>query len=443
MKPLDPPINRREFLSASATSAAGVAAGVVGWPEARADSATAVLPSQRVRLGVIGLRSQGKVLARALASLPDAEVTALCDIDQGLFGSAVQAVEELQSPPPRCETDFRRLLDDPAIDAVVVATPDHWHALMAMLACQHGKDVYIETPVAHTIAEGQAMLAVAQQTKRIVYPGLSQRSGEHFISAVDSVRSGAIGKVHLARAWTVHQRKSIGFKREAPVPEGVDYDLWLGPAPRTAFHPNRFHHNWHWFWDYGSGELGHWGVQLLDLARWGLGVDLPNRVSAAGGKHYFRDDQETPDTLFVNYEYAGKTITWEHRLWGGHAPEGRSAAVAFCGDLGTLIVDRGGWKIYGRKDSKAAGSSELLEPHLRGFLKAVRSRTLPACDLETGCISSALCHLGNAAYRAGKTLSVDPRLALPADPATKLLAQIEYRGPWDRLFASASAAANV
>lgn len=425
----DPPINRRGFLGASAANAAGMAAaGVVGWTGAAiAKSAS----SERLAVGVVGIRSQGKVLAEALAGLADVDVTMLCDVDEGLLPQAARGIETLQGHSPRMATDFRRLLDDPALDAVVIATPDHWHAPMTILACQAGKDVYVEKPVSHSLAEGPAMIAAAQHARRVVAAGLQQRSGEHFQSAIEYIASGKLGSVHLAKAWTVHQRKSIGFKKNTPPPAGVDYDLWLGPAAARPFNPNRFHYNWHWFWDYGTGELGNWGAHLLDVARWGLGVDFPTQVSAAGGKHHFHDDQETPDTLLVNYTFPGKTITWEHRLWSAHGLEGRSAAVAFCGDRGTLIVDRGGWKVYGQKESVAAGPSDLLEPHLRNFVDCVKTRGVPACSLETGHISSALCHLGNISYRIGRSIRVNPATGTVVDDAAaSQVARSEYRAPW-------------
>jgi predicted dehydrogenase len=427
--PHDPPINRREFLGASAANAAGLAAaGVVGLTGVAAAKAA---PGDRVAVGVVGIRSQGKTLSAALAKFPDVDVVAMCDIDEGLLPQAARDVEAVQGHAPRLMADFRRLLDDPSIDAIVIATPDHWHAPMTILACQAGKDVYVEKPVSHSLAEGPAMIAAANASRRIVQAGLQQRSGTHFRSAVEYVQSGKLGSVHLAKAWTVHQRKSIGFKKDVAVPAGVNYDLWLGPAPDRPFNPNRFHYNWHWFWDYGTGELGNWGVHLLDVARWGLGVEFPTHVSAAGGKHHFHDDQQTPDTLLVNYAYLGKTITWEHRLWSAHGLEGRSAAVAFCGERGTLIVDRGGWKVYGQKESLAAGPSDLLEPHLRNFIDCVKSREVPACHLEIGHVSSALCHLGNIAYRRGQSIQVDPALGTVVnDAAANQYARREYRAPW-------------
>lgn len=421
------PLNRREFLGSSARNAAGVAAGVVGW-----SAVSAASPSERVRVALIGVRNQGKLLAADLAGLSNVEIAALCDVDAGLLATAARDVGERQSAPPRLESDFRRLLDDRTIDAVVVATPDHWHAVMATLACEAGKDVYLESPASHALAEGRLLLEAATRNRRIVQCGLQQRSGSHFQSAVEYVGSGRLGAVHLAKAWAVHQRKPIGIRTDGPAPAGVDYDLWLGPAAARAFNPNRFHYNWHWFWEYGGGELANWGVHLLDLARWGLGVAYPEQVSASGGTFHFHDDRQTPDTLYVTYAYPRHTITWEHRLWSAHAPEGRNAAVAFVGEQGTLIVDRGGWKVYGQRDAQAASSSECLAPHLADFVECVKTRRTPAADLATGVVSSDLCHLGNAAFLAGRSVKVDSTSGEIADTLpTALQTRFQPREPWN------------
>lgn len=431
--PADSPLNRRQFLGSSAKNAAGVAAGVVSLSAAAAIAHGNV---EKIRLGVIGIRNQGKELATSFASLPGASVTTLCDVDDSLFPAVIKSVEQLQGEgpgkTPRIERDFRRVLDDPEIDAVVIATPDHWHAVMTILACQAGKDVYVEKPVSHTIEEGTRMIAAARQYDRVVQSGLQQRSGAHFQSAIDYVRSGKLGRVRLAKAWTAHLRKSIGHKADCIAPQGVDYDLWQGPAPLKNFNPNRFHHNWHWNWDYGSGELGNWGVHMLDIARWGLEVTYPHQVSAQGGKHYFDDDQQTPDTLLANYSFPGKTIAWEHRLWSHQGIEGRSAAVAFHGDQGTLIVDRGGWKVYGQSESVTSDSSNCATPHHQNFLDSIRTRSRPTADIEIGHISTTLCHLGNIAYRVGRTVQFDPQTQqFIKDPVADVLLARDYRSPWD------------
>lgn len=398
-------VNRREFLGRSAQRAAGVAVGVVGL--AATASATVGPLQDRIRIGVIGVRNQGKLLAGELARLSDVEIRALCDIDETQFSPAVHAVVEAGQKTPVLERDFRRLLDDPAIDAVVIATPDHWHAQMTCLACQAGKDVYVESPATHFVAEGPEMIAAAERYRRVVQVGLQQRSGSHFQSAIEYVRSGRLGQVNLAKAWIVHRRKSIGHKLDCEQPANVDYSQWLGPAPQRPFNPNRFHFNWRWNWDYGGGELGHWGVHMLDVARWGMDVEFPHRISAVGGKYAFNDDQETPDTMAVQYGFQEKSILWEHRLWSSHGMEGRSSGVSFHGDRGTLVVDRGGWKVYDSSENVTADASDLQTAHLRNFIASVRSRQAPAADLRVGQTAATLCHLGNIAYRVGREVRFD------------------------------------
>ncbi len=425
-------VNRRQFLGSSARNAAGMAAGVAAAGVVTLAGAIAkAAPNERVSLGIIGARHQGQSLAAGFASLPEVEIAAICDVDQNLRPEAFRSIAELQSRAPRWEKDFRRILDDRTLDAVVIATPDHWHAAMTILACQAGKDIYVETPVAHTLDEGGRMCAAARQYGRVVQSGLQQRSGQHFQSAIEFVRSGKLGRVSLAKAWTVHRRKSIGFRKDTAIPEGVNYDLWLGPAPSQPFNANRFHTNWHWFWDYGSGELGHWGVHMLDIARWGLDVELPTRVSASGGKFHFNDDQQTPDTLCVQFSYPDKNIVWEHRLWSTRGIEGRSTAAAFYGEFGTLIVDRGGWKVYDHKESLSSDTSPLAEPHYRNFIDCIRSRAMPTADLETGRLSSSLCHLGNIAYRLGHDVTFDPVRETLGDRDAIALSSYEYRREWE------------
>jgi predicted dehydrogenase len=427
-------VSRRHFLGSSAKNAAGMAAGMVGLAAGAAALHAASSerpPSERVRVATIGVRNQGKLLAAGLASLGDVEVAALCDVDESLRPAAERAVSEITGRAPRFESDFRRILDDRSIDAVVIATPDHWHAPMTLLACEAGKDVYVEKPVSHNVREGEQMIAAARRYGRVVQSGLQQRSGKHFQTAVEFLKSGRLGAVHLAKAWTVHRRKPIGRKRDAAAPEGVNYDLWLGPAPLRPFNANRFHYNWHWFWDYGTGELGNWGCHMLDVARWGLGVDLPSRVSAVGGRFHFNDDQETPDTLMVQYAYPHATIIWEHRLWSTHGVEGRSAAAAFYGDAGTLVVDRGGWKVYDLNETIASDTSEQSISHLRNFIDCIKSRSRPAADIESGHISSALCHLGNIAYRVGREVSFNPATGtFGSDREADALLSRANRSPW-------------
>jgi predicted dehydrogenase len=397
-------ITRRRFLG---RSAAGVA-GLVAVPNVDAARASAS-PADRVRVGIIGVRSRGLELARGFAARPDAEVASLCDVDGLVRRTALRELAAVQPRVPRVVKDHRILLEDDSLDAVVIATPDHWHAAMTAEALRAGKDVYLEVPVTHTIEEAEELQRIAAASGgRVIQCGLQQRSCEHFRTAIEFVRSGGVGRVGFVRAWASHRRNSLAKTSSdaggMSQPHDVDYQRWLGPAARRAFDPLCFHHHWRWRWDFGSGELGNWGVHLLDVARWGLGVDLPRRVVASGRQ--LRPDMglETPDTLHVHYEYPDAMILWEHRLWSDYGMEGRSAGVAFCGDEGNLVVDRGGWKVYGRKDGPSSPATPSLEPHLANFLDCVRTRRQPAADLGAASISSALCHLGNLAYRNGDAL---------------------------------------
>lgn len=393
-------VNRREFLGNSARNAASVAAGVLSLGMAGGSRPSG--PMEALQVGVIGLGEQGRDLALQLGKNPDVRVVAICDVDAHVLAAAQHDIMDQTGHRPAIVVPHEQLLTRSDVDAVVIATPDHWHAPMAVAACQAGKDVYLEQPVGHSIADGRAIVNAARENKRIVQTGLPQRSGLHFQSAVELLRSGEIGRVHLAKAWAVHRRRSIGKVASSPAPPGVDYRRWLGPVGDRDFNVNHFHQNWPWFWNYGSGELGLWGVQLLDVVRWGLNLDLPERVVACGGQRAFHDDRETPDTLTVQYEFAGVDVVWEHRQWSSRGIEGRTAAVAFYGEHGTLIVDRSGWKVYDGRPGLFAETSEIRQSHLRNWMDSIRSRQLPAADIAIGERSMLMCHLGNISYRLGR-----------------------------------------
>ena len=419
-------LDRRRFLESSARNAAGVAAGMVGLAAGQAEAS----PNELVRIGVIGIRSQGKNLATTFAGLSNVQVAAICDVDASLLPAVAAEVGERQGQPPETESDFRRLLDDPSIDGIVIATPDHWHANMTVAACEAGKDVYVESPLSHKVIEGDSVLDTAKTTQRVIQCGLQQRSAEHFQSATEFVRRGKLGTVRLARAWASHSRKPLPQTRRRK-PQGVNYDMWLGPAPERPFAAMRFHHNWRWFWDYGSGELGNWGIHMLDVARWGLDLELPRRVSASGGCYHFNDGRETPDTLVVNFDYDDTTIVWEHRQWTSRPIEGRSTGVAFYGDAGTLLVDRSGWKVYDSEFEEAHDATASLAAHCEDFISAIRTRSKPACDVETAHLSGTLCHLGNIAVRTGTDVEFcSTEKSCGENPAANALLSRESRSPW-------------
>ncbi len=390
--------------------------------------------NDRVRVGLIGLRSRGTELAQLFAANKGAEIVAVCDIDDANFAKPIKAIEAAGGKTPRTEKDFRKLLDDKEIDAVVNATPDHWHALIAVLACRAGKDVYTEKPASHNVVEGRRMVEAARKYGRVVQVGTQRRSMEHVKNAVDYLRSDGIGDIGMARAWIHQQRKPIGHGQPGPVPEGVDYAMWQGPAPDRPFYPNRFHYNWHWFWNWGTGELGNNGIHGLDVARWGLGVDAPLAIVSGGGKYVFDDDQEVPDTQTVTYEFPKACIAWEHRMWSKHGTEGRGFGIAFYGSKGTLIVDEKGWKVEdpdGGTPEKAIGekATDGVAAHVQNFLDCIASRKNPNADIEIGHQSTRLCHLGNIAFRTGRRLNFDAsREAFKNAPEADALLSREY-GP--------------
>lgn len=418
--------NRREFLGSSARNAAGMAAGVLSLGMAPRGSA-----NESLSIGVIGLGAQGRELAQGLCVLPDVRVVAVCDVDARNLAAAQHELSDQSGTCPIAYAEYERVLERPDIDAVVIATPDHWHAKISSDACLAGKDLYIEQPVTHSIDDGERLRTVAENSGRIVQTGLPQRSGAHFQSAVELLRSGEIGRVHLARAWAVHRRRSIGKAAAGAAPQGVDFARWLGPAEFCPFQLNRFHQNWPWFWDYGSGELGLWGVQLLDVVRWGLNLDLPTRVAASGGRRYFHDDRETPDTLTVQFEFPDVDVVWEHRQWSSRGIEGRTAAAAFYGERGTLIVDRSGWKVYDGREGLYADAGDIRRSHLENWIACIRSRRTPAAGLDIGLKSMAVCHLGNIAYRLGREIRFDPQaMSCCADAQANALLAVHSRSPW-------------
>ncbi len=389
--------SRRLFLGVAGTTALGASLPRRVW----AGSA-----GERVRVAVVGVNGRGIDLARMFSKAENAEVVAICDVDSRVVGKAVGIVEEATGKRPRVEGDFRRLLDDAEIDAMAIATPDHWHAPMTVMACQAGKDVYVEKPASHNVIEGRRMVDAARANGRVVQLGTQRRSAEYIADAVKHLRSGGIGKVGLARTWMHQKRQGIGHDMPSEPPAELDWGLWQGPAPVRPFYANRVPYGWHWFWHYGTGELGNNGIHGVDVARWGLGVDAPRRVSSGGGKYVFDDDQEVPDTQITTWEFDDCALVWEHRMWSTHGLEGSAFGIAFYGTDGTLIVDEKGWRV---EDGATAGgpADSHQEAHVANFVECVRSREAPKAEIETGHLSTRLCHLGNIAQRLGRKLTFD------------------------------------
>jgi len=434
-------VARREFLKQGVLGAAasGLAAGQASALEGPA------APSDRVVLALIGAGRQGMGLLKAFGEQKDARLAAVCDVYAPHREKAREA-----SGAEAC-ADFRRVLDRPDIDAVVVATPDHWHPLMTVMACQAGKDVYVEKPVSVAVGEGRKMVEAAGKHRRVVQVGTQQRSGVHFQHAVEIVRSGRLGKVTLVRTWNVDNSfpEGIGNPPDSAPPPDLDWEMWLGPAPRVPFNSNRFGvrpdawSSFRWFWDYAGGMMTDWGVHLLDIVQWAMDAEAPRAVWASGGKLALQDNRETPDTLTVSFEYPGFVAVYENRVCNGRPFDGHGYGITFHGSEATLFVDREGFELipeWGsegprrttRTDALREGSSNpQVATHVRNFLDCVKSRERPVSDVEVGHRSTTTCLLANIAYRTGRKVHWDAaREQVQDDPGAAAYLRREYRPPW-------------
>lgn len=416
---------RRVFLGGLAVSAGSVFA--------QRRTLGAASANETLRVGVMGL-ARGLDLARSFARTPGAEVAYVCDVDERRLSSALEEVAKLQTRRPQAVKDFRRILDDRAVDALVVAAPDHWHAAATIRACAAGKHVYVEKPISHNAREGELMIAAARKHGRVVQVGTQRRTMPMVVEAIAKVRAGELGSVKYARSWYHFARPSIGRGKPAPLPAWLDYDLWQGPAPEQPYRDNVVHYNWHWFWHWGTGELGNNGVHTIDVCRWGLGVDYPRSVTAGGGRFRFDDDQETPDTQFASFDFGDKTIVWEGRNWPSTPREGEPWGIIFYGDRATLVMDDAGYRIFdprGKELRSAQGGSLTHEPHVQDFLDCARKNRHPAADIEEGHKSTLLCHLGNIAYRVGRTIRLDDaKHQIVGDNEASQLWGRQYRAQW-------------
>jgi predicted dehydrogenase len=444
--------NRRDFLRAS--GALAISIGALGAAQAAAPEKAPAPNARRepepepkdqppakpgiidpLVVGVMGTNGRGTELATEFATQPGSVVRYVCDVDANNAARCARAVKERQEVDPTVVADFRRILDDQSVDALVIAAPDHWHAIAAILACQAGKHVYVEKPCCHNPHEGATLVVAARKHNRVVQHGTQRRSWPKNVEAIELVRSGGIGKVLFSRGWYSNQRPSIGRGKPAPVPPRLDWTLWQGPAPEREFHDNYVHYNWHWFWNWGTGELGNNGVHALDVCLWGLGVDYPRRVTAGGGRYYFDDDQETPDTLSVTYDFGDKgMIVWEGRSCHPLGFEGSGFGAAFYGSDGTVVIDGGGYKVLDNKGkvTKTVGGNGGNAEHVNNFIDCTRTGKRPAADIELGYRSALACHLGNIACRTGRTVNLDPtphRIA--SDKEQEALWRREYRKGWE------------
>ena len=421
--------NRRAFLKTT-TGIAGVAA------LDRAFSVNTLGANRLVRLGLIGCGGRGTGVAAGFHRLENVEVGFVSDPDEARRNKTAQSL----SPGAKSVPDLREMLEDKSVDGVIVATPDHWHTPASLLAVQAGKHVYVEKPCSHNVREGRLLVDAARKHQRWVQHGTQSRSSGLMHQGVELLRSGAIGDVLVAKAWNVQLRGPIGRETPSDPPPGVNYDLWVGPAPFVPFQKNRFHYSWHWWHHFGTGDMGNDGAHELDIARWGLGVDAhPNVVSGLGGKNAYDDDQEFPDTQYVSFEYrkaAGtpakqRQLIWEMRLWSRYGLEGIDNGNAFYGTKGWMLLSkRGVLKIFDERNKEVPiqGEPPRLRGHFENFVDAIRGEGKLTAEIEVGHLSASLCHLGNVATRVGRTLQFDPsREQVLNDPEANRLLGREYR----------------
>lgn len=433
-------VSRRNFLknSALAVSATTLFGGIFVNP-VQSLAAQTISPNEKIRVALIGCGGMGRGDLDTFFIFPEVECPALCDVDDSMLAKCVKLVEEKRGKKPDTVKDFRRILERKDIDAVIVATPDHWHALPTVLACQAGKDVYVEKPLAKSIAEGRAMVIAAQKHGRVVQMGTQWRSGKHWKDAVDFVHSGKLGKIGLVHAWVyLDWIGSIGKPADCDPPAGVDYDMWLGPAPKRPFNPNRFHFNFRWFWDYAGGLMTDWGVHLLNIIVWAMGQEHhPVSVSSIGGKYVLDDNSETPDTQITVYEFKSFSIIWEHKVGMGVGMNNRPWGISFAGSEGTLIVNDSGWELIGERKNaniepaKFGGSGDPRPAHVRNFLDCIKTREKPVKHIELAHHVTTIAHLGNISFRSRHKINWDPvNERVPDDKLADSLVGTEYRKPW-------------
>jgi len=449
MNGMENDMSRRDFFSAGALSTAVLASVATSV----ASPKNALGANDRINLAIIGIRGRGREHFNQWTKIPGVRISVLCDIDENLFPERVKELEKLQTVAPVTETDLRRVMENKDIDAVIVANTNHWHALTSIWAIQAGKDVYVEKPVSYTISEGRKIVEAAGKYKRIVQTGSQYRSNPMVQSAIEFVKSGGVGKVYMAKSVVYRPRQSIGRGKIVDVPPGVNFDLWLGPAPVRPFYDNRFHYNWHWYWDTGNGETGNNGPHSADMIRWALGKnEHPRRVQSMGGMYIFDSDQETPNTQISSLEYSdGVLVQLEVRNLFTNQDGGVREGVIFYGSLGRveLSLSSRSWVSYlGRNNEPGPGMTReentlkydeitagglKADPHFVNFIECIRSRKPEnlAAPIYDGHMAASICHLCNIAYRTGRTLAFDSKTeSFPNDRDARELVSREYRKPF-------------
>jgi len=436
------PFSRREFLEAGSSALAG--AGLQSLSPGRdASSEPSVPPINQLQFGVIGVNGMGWANTNAHQQIDGVDCVALCDVDRNLLEKRAGELETQTGTTPEIYDDYRRLLENDEVDFVIIATPDHWHCRQLVDACQAGKDVYVEKPLANSIAECRAMQRVVEQTGRVVQVGQWQRSSAHWQSAIEYLQSDPLGTVRTVKAWAYQGwMDPVEPQPNQDPPDGVDYEFWLGPAPKRPFNPNRFHFDFRWFWDYAGGLMTDWGVHLIDYGLHGMTAEMPNAVASTGGQFGYPpsvDASETPDTQQAFYEFDDFSLIWEHATGIDGGPYDRNHGVAFIGNNGALVIDRGGWEVIPEAEDGTYKTEALpprdgeggLDAHARNFVASIRGEETPNCPVDVAANTAVNAHLGNIAFRVGRKVAWDAdQDRFEGDSEANDLVRPAYREPW-------------
>ena len=423
---------RRSFIKSSSKAAAALGiSSVIPW---QSFANTRVAPSDRLNVAAIGINGMGWGDLRSLIKVPGANVVALCDVDESVLN---KRKDELAKDGVQVKTysNYRKLLENKDIDVVVIGTPDHWHCLQMVEACSAGKDVYVEKPVGNSIQECNIMAAAQVKYSKAVQVGQWQRSVPHFVDALNFLKTGKLGKIRTVKAWAYQGWMSpMTAKPDGPTPPGVDYNMWLGPAPMRAFNPNRFHFNFRWYWDYAGGLMTDWGVHLIDYALLGMNAKFPKSAAALGGKYAYPDGpEETPDTLTTLFEFDDYNLIWEHAQGISNGQYGRDHGIAYIGNNGTLVLDRGGWEVI--PDEKRMEAVPLqpnkgsgLENHMTNFVEVIKSRDFKklTCPIQDGAHVAKVCQIGNISYKTGGRVIWDTAKEKFADEKANAFVNAKY-----------------
>jgi predicted dehydrogenase len=441
--------SRREFIKKAVAGTVGLTAGVNVLSSSARSYSSVSGSNKLVKVAIVGCNGRGSSMAATFASQPDTEVKYICDVDEKALQKGIKAVQKVTGKEPVAIKDFRKVLDDKELDALYIATPDHWHAPAAIICCSAGKHVYVEKPLSHNPHEGELLVKAAEKSGRVVQMGSQRRSWPTLTQGLKELKDGVIGKVYMAKGWYVNTRGPIGIGKVIPVPSNLDYDLWQGPAPRKPYKDNLIHYNWHWFWHWGTGEALNNGTHEIDVIRWGLGLDYPAKVNSVGGRYHFKDDWETPDTQLITYEFPGVTVEWEGRSCNGRLVDERSRGVIFYGENGAMHTGDNSYIIYDNKNKlvkdiksdivvtdgqNTTSPGEALDAlHVSNFLNNIRKGQKPFADALNGHKSTLWVQLGNIAQRVGHTLEIDTVNGhIKGDSEAMKLWKREYEKGWEQ-----------